>query len=1099
MKAPKTLDNKKNGFVHKELQENIRKGSKLSVISAYFTIYAYYEMKKDLNKIDSMRFIFKEPTFIKNKKEEVREYYINNEKGIFGNEFEIKLKNEMKQGSVARECAKWIKKHVEVKSFKNSDSSEPRMIYVENEDEDDIYITGSVDFTTDGLGLTLSNRSDINTCMYGKQYTESFLSWFNDIWEGNNLVDIKKQLLEQMEVIYAENPGEFIYFVSMYNIFSDYLDELSDENIVKEGTRIKETQIWNKLYKFQKDAVIGAIDKIEKHNGCIIADSVGLGKTFTALAIIKYYELRNDKILVLVPKKLSDNWNIYTKNDRRNIFIDDRFNYDVLYHTDLSREKGDSNGIKLDMVNWGNYDLVVIDESHNFRNNPARKNKKTRYEKLMNDIIKSGVKTKVLMLSATPVNNRVRDIKNQIYFITEDNDNALEDIGINSISYTLKTAQKIFNDWSKLEEDYRTSNSFIDMMDMDYFKLLDTLTIARSRKHIEKYYNLDEIGRFPERKDPLNEYCDIDNEDIFPPIKEINDEIKRLNLGVYSPIKYLLHDKREDYETKYDTYVGVGDGNRLKQIDRETQLVKLIRIGMLKRLESSIYSFKLTTEKILYKIKIVLEKIEKGDIDYDSDIDINLIDPYDNEFNDMMIGTKQKILLKDIDLVKWAGDLKLDTEKLEHILEETRQITPERDEKLNRLKEIIANKVENPINDNDNKKVVIFTAFADTAKYLYDNINEWALNDLIDSNDSNNLKDLKLHSALVTGSGNNKTTLKSVKSNDIDDILTNFSPISKERAKIYPDLTDEIDILIGTDCISEGQNLQDCDYLINYDIHWNPVRIIQRFGRIDRIGSKNKYIQLHNFWPNMELNEYIDLSGRVENRMVMVDVSSTGDDNPIANEPVESSEAIKNEIGYREKQLQRLKDEVVDLEDVSGGISITDLTFNDFKVELMEYLKGHKKELEEVPNGIYAIVEIDEEFREDLKEGVIFLLKQTRGVADSKDQNPLTPYYLIYINEDGTIGFNYTSSKKIMDFYKKLCSGKREVFKELINEFNKETKDGTKMEKYSDLLKIAIEGILGKKEDVGKKSVFTKGGTSPVKRDTSGIEEFELITFLILK
>jgi SNF2 family DNA or RNA helicase len=352
---------------------------------------------------------------------------------------------------------------------------------------------------------------------------------------------------------------------------------------------------------------------------------------------------------------------------------------------------------------------------------------------------------------------------------------------------------------------------------------------------------------------------------------------------------------------------------------------------------------------------------------------------------------------------------------------------------------------------------------------------------------------------LVTGSGNNKTTLKSVKSNDIDDVLTNFSPISKERAKIYPELTEEIDILIGTDCISEGQNLQDCDYLVNYDIHWNPVRIVQRFGRIDRIGSKNKHIQLHNFWSNMELNEYIDLSGRVEIRMVMVDLSSTGDDNPIVNEPIESYQAVKTEIGYREKQLQRLKDEVVDLEDVSGGISITDLTFNDFKVELMEYLKGHKKELEEVPNGIYSIVEIDEEFKEDLKEGVIFLLRQTRGTADSKDQNPLTPYYLVYVNEDGTTAFNYTSSKKIMDFYKKLCSGKKEVFKKLIYEFNKETKDGTKMERYSDLLKIAIEGILGKKEAIGKKSVFTKGGTTPVRGNMSGVDEFELVTFLILK
>lgn len=645
--------------------DNIKKGAKLSVVSAYFTIYAYYELKKEFDTIDNLRFIFTEPIFSKSKEKDVREYYIDNirRKDIFGNEFELKLRNEMTQSSIAKECSNWIKKKVEVRSFKSNNTSQPRMIHVENGDGSSLCINGTFDFTTDGLGITPSNRMDNSTATYDEDFNTGFLKVFNDKWENElELIDVKKQLLEEMEIIYKENSGAFIYFVTMYHLFKDYLGELNEENIVKERTNFKETQIWKKLYKFQKDAVIGAIDKIERYNGCIIADSVGLGKTFTALAIIKYYELRNDRVLVLVPKRLRDNWTIYAQNDKRNIFIDDRFGYDVLNHTDLSREKGDSDGINLKTINWGNYDLVVIDESHNFRNNPARKNRKTRYEKLMDDIIKSGVKTKVLMLSATPVNNRVRDIKNQIYFITEDKDNALEDVGINSINYTLKMAQKTFNDWSKLDENYRTSNTFVDMMDMNYFKLLDTLTIARSRKHIEKYYNLDEIGRFPERKDPLNEYCNIDREGIFPPIKEIDNEIKRLTLGIYSPIKYLLHDKREGYEIKYDTYID--SGSRLKQIDRETQLVKLIRIGMLKRLKSSIHSFKLTTEKILYKIKVVLEKIEKGDTGYDSDLDINLIDPDDLEFNDMMIGSKQKVLLKDIDLIKWSGDLKLDREKL---------------------------------------------------------------------------------------------------------------------------------------------------------------------------------------------------------------------------------------------------------------------------------------------------------------------------------------------------------------------------------------------------------------------------------------------------
>ncbi|MDR3290571.1 MAG: DEAD/DEAH box helicase family protein [Methanobrevibacter sp.] len=1084
MKATKLIDNKKD-FVYKELIDYLHKGSKLSVISASFSIYAYYELKNKLNHVDNMRFIFKEPHFLKNNDKEVREYYISNinrEKEIFGNEFELKLKNEMNQGSVAKKCSEWIRKKVDIKSFKNLDSSEPRMIHIENiNSEDNINITGTVDFTTDGLGITSSNRTDINTCFYGKESADSYIHLFNPIWEDNTLLeDIKEEVLEHMEIIYKENPGEFIYFLSMYHIFHDYLDELREDKIVKEGTRFKETQIWKKLYKFQKDAVIGAIDKIEKHNGCIIADSVGLGKTFTALAIMKYYELRNDRVLVLVPKKLRENWVVYTQNDKRNIFIDDRFRYDVLNHTDLSREKGDSGGINLKTINWGNYDLVVIDESHNFRNDNPYKDKKTRYQKLMDDILKDGVQTKVLMLSATPVNNRMVDIKNQIRFISEDNDNSFESVGINSVEATLKNAQMVFNQWSKLEEEDRTSERFVDMMDMDYFKLLDTVTIARSRKHIEKYYGLDEIGRFPKRMNPINQYPNIDTENMFPPIKKINNEINRLNLSLYKPMHYIIPQKREDYEIKYDTSLK-GRLHDFKQKDRENSIVQLMRINMLKRMESSIHSFRLTINRILERMNNVLNHLNEG-VKFNPNMDINIIDMEENEYEHLMFGNKKyKILLQDIDLLKWKPDLQGDKKKLENILEKANEISPERDEKLLKLKEMILDKVNNPINT-DNKKVLIFTAFADTANYLYENIHKWGL------------EELNLHSAMVTGSGNNKTTLKSIESKDINDILTNFSPISKEREKLHGKMDEEIDMLIGTDCISEGQNLQDCDYLVNYDIHWNPVRIIQRFGRIDRIGSLNNGIQLVNFWPNIELDEYIDLTERVENRMVMVDTTATGDENIIDNE-----EANKNEVSYREKQLQRLQEEVVDLEDVSGGISITDLTFNDFKVELMEYMKEHEKELKEAPNGIYSIVKIDDEFRDELKEGVIFLLKQIKGKMEAHDQNSLSPYYLIYINEDSTIAFNYNHSKNIMDYYKKICSSQKEVFKDLIKKFNEETKDGRKMDKYSDLLKIAIENILGKKEEKGISSLFKKGGTNLVKNDYKGLDEFELITFLVLK
>lgn len=1070
----KTLNNQLGETVYKELEKHIRKGSKVSTISAYFTMYAYSALKKELDKIDEMRFIFTTPSFSKNKDKEAREYEIVNN-NIFGNEFELKLRNEMTQSAVAKDCAKWLKDKVEIKSFKEPNVAQPRMIHVHNKSEEDIVINGSVDFTTDGLGITGSNRADFNNFMAGEEFTDSQLLSFDTLWNNEMvLTDVKDKLLKQMEVMYEENSGEFIYFKSLYHIFYNYLDELDEDNIVKKGNKLKETKIWNTLYQFQQDAVIGAIDKIEKYNGCILADSVGLGKTFTALAIIQYYELRNDRVLVLVPKKLRENWTIYTLNDKRNIFAEDRFRYDVLNHTDLSRERGFSGNIDLKTINWENYDLVVIDESHNFRNNPAVKDRVTRYQRLMNNVIKQGHKTKLLMLSATPVNNKMNDIKNQIAFITEDKDNALEEIGISSINHTLKNAQAIFNQWSKLDDNTRTGEKFVDMMDLDYFKLLDTLTIARSRKHIEKYYDLAEIGEFPNRLNPINESSDIDIKKEFPTLNEINNEIERLNLSVFSPFLYILPQKREDYAKKYD--IAIGEGKSVfKQTDREKSLIQLMKINLLKRMESSIHSFKLTIEKLLFKINKTLEKIDNIS-EYNEDIDISLIDPEEDEYDELMFGKKTKVLLQDMDLIKWKQDLKLDKEKLEFLFTQAKEVDCLRDEKLADLKKVISNKIENPINE-DNKKILIFTAFADTAKYLYENISQWIFDNY------------GLYTALVTGSGDNKTNLKAVRNTDIDEILTSFSPISKNRNIINPEMTEEIDILIGTDCISEGQNLQDCDYLINYDIHWNPVRIIQRFGRVDRIGSKNKDIQLVNFWPNIELDEYINLKGRVENRMVMVDVSATGEENIIVN-----NDKIMNDLEYRKNQLEKLKDQVIDLEDVSDAISITDLTFNDFKIELMEYMKEHRKELDNAPFGIYSIVPAEE-----FEPGVIFLLRQVKGVKESKDKNALTPYYLVYINEDEEVKLNYIQSKKILDYYQKLCSGKKEVFRNLVESFDRETDNGRQMDKYSQLLKESIENIIGKKQETGVRSLFTKGGTSPVKNNIEGLEEFELISFLILK
>lgn len=1088
MKPPKVLDNKKHRVVD-ELKEELNKGSKLSVISAYFTIYAYAELKKELSKIENMRFIFTEPTFVHKDQELIREYYIerNPEKKMSGNEFEIKLRNEMKQAAIAKECAQWLEKKAEIKSLRQANPAQPRLVYIENPD-DNVSINGTVDFTSDGLGITPSNRLDSNMCLYGKDYTISFLQAFNELWEDDTAVqDVKDKVLEQMRILYKENTPEFIYFVTLYNIFNNYLDELTEDNIVKSRTGFKETLVWNKLYKFQKDGVMGAIDKIEKYNGCIIADSVGLGKTFTALAVIKYYELRNDRVLVIVPKKLRENWTVYTMNDKRNIFSGDRFNYDVLNHTDLSRTSGYSGEINIATLNWSNYDLVVIDESHNFRNNPPVKGRITRYERFMNDIIKAGVKTKVLMLSATPVNNKMNDIKNQIAFITEGRNDAFASVGLDNLELILRKAQAVFNRWSELPDPERTTETFVNMMDLDYFKLLDTVTIARSRKHIEKYYNLEEIGKFPTRLTPENRYPIIDTENEFPPIEEINRLIKKLTLCVYSPLGYVLPEKRVAYEKKYDMTVGTNN-SVFRQTDREQSLVGLMRVGILKRMESSINSFALTVENILYKIDKTLEAIEQSQLDYDAEMDISDIDIDDPEYESLMFGNNVKVLLQDMDLIKWRQDLLADKDKLETILLEAINVTPDRDAKLIELRSLIENKIKDPINP-ENRKVLIFTAFADTAKYLYKHLSEEFANKGI-------------YSAIVTGSGDNHSTLpiskelrRTVKMTDINTVLTLFSPISKECSKVYPEVNEHIDILIATDCISEGQNLQDCDYHVNYDIHWNPVRIIQRFGRIDRIGSQNDYIKLVNFWPTKDLDEYINLQQRVKGRMVLLDVSATGEENVIENNP---SKEMKD-LEYRKKQLKKLQNEVVDLEDISGAISITDLTFNDFKIELMEYMKTKRKDLDEAPNGMYAVTNIDESINDIVKPGVIFTLRQVKGKDQSKEQNPLFPYYMVYITDDGEVQLSFLHAKKILDYYKKLCSGKGEVLKELVEEFNKETNDGRNMKHYSDLLEASIENLIGKKQDIGVASLFSKGGTTMQRSLFDGIEDFELITFLVLK
>lgn len=1082
MRIPKQFNNITERVID-DLKQVLSSGnSQISIAAASFSIYAYEALKEELEKVDCVNFIFTSPTFYTDKSEkQKREFYIpklNRERSLFGSDFEIRLRNQLTQRAIARECADWIRRKARFKT-NITHGSMNTFLNIKEGEETYTYMPFN-EFTTTELGLDRGN----NICpmvvgMPGHSSTDMFLKNFAELWKDKEkFQDVTDNVIENIETVYKENAPAFIYFITLYNIFNEFLEDISEDVLPNEATGFKSSVIWNKLYNFQRDASLAIINKLEKYNGCILADSVGLGKTFTALSVIKYYENRNRNVLVLCPKKLNDNWQTFRSNYKNNPVLADRLRYDILFHSDLSRDKGLSNGLDLERVNWENYDLIVIDESHNFRNGGRFDNededddfKENRYARLMNKVIRSGVKTKVLMLSATPVNNRFSDLKNQLQLAYEgraENINDLLDTG-KSIDSIFRDAQTVYSKWAKLPPEKRTTEKLVDSLSYDFFQLLDAVTIARSRSHIIKYYNTNDVGKFPERLSPVSrrpKLTDLNDAITFADIAEM---LNRLNLSIYTPSLFIFESEKGNYGIDYE-------GEGLTVDGREKGIRKLMAINLLKRLESSVNSFRLTLTRIRDFINDSITAIDKFQESGAGTVDVTDFsedfDTEDNE-NDPFVGRKSKINLRDMDYVSWRRDLKADLEVLELLILMLKDITPEHDTKLQQLVADLKNKFEHPINGS-NKKVLIFTAFADTANYLYEQLSGRILNDC------------GLHTALITGSTEGKCTLPKLKCT-FNDILTYFSPLSKDRDAIHPNDTREIDVLIATDCISEGQNLQDCDYLINYDIHWNPVRIIQRFGRIDRIGSKNDVIQLVNYWPDMELDDYIKLKGRVESRMKATVITSTGDDNLLsANE--------KGDLEYRRNQLKKLQNEVVDIEDMDTGVNIMDLGLNEFRLDLLANLKEHPN-MNLTPFGMSAVVSASEL----VEPGVMYVLKNKNNGVNIDRSNLLHPFYMVYLSHTGTVICDHLSPKKLLDKMRYACKDKTEPDKILCKQFNKETRDGKNMRHYSDLLQSAIESIITVKEESDIDSLFSVGETSALTYNIKGLDDFELICFLVIK
>ncbi len=1097
-------DNYSRGNVADFLRNKVQDGSRLSVVSAYFTIYAYDALKDCLDRIDHLDFLFGEPSFVNRLDPDKTE-----KKAFIIDAAGLELANKLQQKRVARECADWIERKVDIKTIKQSNLLHGKMYHVATAGVDDA-ILGSSNFTVRGLGLgSAGNNIELNLIVDSNRDRQELKQWFDELWLNPALVkDVKQEVLQYLKQLYENNTPEFIYYKTLYHIFEKFLGDAGKTDAELGQTSLFETDIWKTLFEFQKDGAKGAINKILRHNGCILADSVGLGKTYEALAVIKYFELKNERVLVLCPKKLRENWTVYKANSLLNPLIQDRFRFDVLSHTDLSRDRGLSGDINLEMLNWGNYDLIVIDESHNFRNNtPGKRDdegniiRKSRYQRLMDDIVKAGVRSKVLLLSATPVNNDLKDLRNQVYFLTEGKDEAFsESLGIDSLKETLATAQKVFTQWARKHTSERKTSELLEKLNASFFKLLDELTIARSRKHIQKYYKetIALLGGFPERKKPISIYPEIDLRGHFLSYDKLNDEITGYKLSLFNPSKYVFDEFKPLYQTP--------SKDPFTQADREKFLIGMMKMNFLKRLESSVKSFEITMERTIAKIESLERKIRNfqtlpNQNPETDELELELDDPgHDEELEEaLLVGGKFKYKLQHLRLNDWLKELKKDKDQLRILFNAARNVNPATDAKLHELKKLIAAKISEPTTNKlgePNKKVLVFTAFADTATYLYESLHDWAT------------KEKGINIALVCGGGDTRTNFGE---RPFDQILTNFSPRSKHRNKIptMPQIG-EIDLLIATDCISEGQNLQDCDYLVNYDIHWNPVRIIQRFGRIDRIGSASHSVQLVNFWPTEDLNKYINLKNRVEARMALVDIAATFEDNILQNQEIE--ELIHEDLRYRDKQLLRLKDEVLDIEDLGDSVSLSEFTLDDFRLELLKYIEANRAALEAAPFGLYTVVPPHPEYKV-IAPGVIFCFKQEQSqpvgsdvagiakAASAESINPLQPHFLVYVLDDGNIRFGFAQPKQILDIYRILCSGKGEPYGPLCNLFDQQTNHGADMKAYDVLLQKAVNSVAATFRKRAASGLQT-GRSFVLPNEQAQVNEttdLELVTWLVIK
>ncbi len=1057
------------------LRRNLRGADAFDLASAYFTIYGFELLAEELDRVGRVRFLFGDPNSVEDLdpgEEEPKSFELT-ERGLEPN-------HTLQQKALAKQCAHWVSKDtVAVRSVSRANFLHGKM-YLTDAPDGASGVVGSSNFTKRGLGGSDRPNLEINLSTDDADTLAELQDWFDRLWSNDRLTkDVKQEVLDSLERIGGDYAPEAVYYKTLYELFRKDIEARLAGDDAAAATGFTGSGIWNALYEFQKDGAKSAIAKLMAHNGCILADSVGLGKTYTALAIIKYFELHNQHVLVLCPRKLFENWSLYPSiyGHRQNPFREDRFGFTVLAHTDLSRTSGSSGGVNLANFHWENYGLVVIDESHNFRNDGGQ-----RYQRLMDQVIKAGANTKVLMLSATPVNTSLIDLRNQVYLMTEGREDAFQQsLGVGNIRTMMAAAQRQFKAWEtdQAKRNRRDKAQLLENLGADFLRLLGGVSISRSRRQIERFYadEMERVGQFPKHEKPENSYPQTDLKDKLS-YKDLAERIGQFTLSVYQPSEYVTDPARrkELEETRQRL--------NFNQQDSERFLIGMMRTNFLKRLESSAHSLTLTLDRTVGKIDDLLDKIECYQSSVQSKADLEHADVLpddDDEDEEFFVGgSRRPYRLVELDLPRWQADLQRDKATLEAVRRQVAAITPERDGKLCEIKRAIRNRVKSPTVDRDgepNRKLLVFTTFKDTAQYLYDNLTSLAA-------------ELGLNMAMVSGD----ETRASVGANDFNAILTNFAPVARNRRDSTGDAN--IDLLVATDCISEGQNLQDCDTVLNYDIHWNPVRLIQRFGRIDRIGSRSQSVRMLNYWPTSDMDVYLKLESRVQARMALADIAASGDEDPFTEADAQS------ELNFRDEQLLKLRDEVLTIDDLDDGPVMSDFTLDHFLTQLLRYLEANKDALENMPHGVYAVACSEP----DAQPGVIFFLRQRNASSAGPRQrtaSPVHPFYFCYIQNTSNIRFGCGNAKQTLAVFEAAATGITAPITELCDLFDRETQHGRDMSLYDKLLNDVIAHI---RQSHNREQTAGLGlsGNSDFKlprasESPRGATDFELLTWLVIK